>query len=440
MKSPKKRRTSKIVSALTAVSMIGALSATSFAAAIGANGTTATHDTTVTIPKGITVVNDGYTQSWSPNVTFSFNVAPATIPAAGAQVQDASNVSASVVPGPADGISSTATAVFTSQEVSETSAGATALSEELRSNITLEVDLTAFQDPGVYRYTISDVTPTEVLYNAGIVRNGDYDTTRELDVYIVRDPQSGTLGVEGYVLTDDVPGTMTPDTLKSPGFVDGGDIIVTPHPGEDGQPGTADDTYTYDTAPTSSQDIYETYNLDLTKLITGNMADPDHEFHFTINSANSNTSATTGSSVYVGTAMNALTGSNSASFSCDLHNNESYYVVGLNPFAVLTITETNNTTNTYKVTTSDGELDQELVQPGLTAQTVLPISTYATANSASSVAATPVAADALTFTNDFSVTSVTGVLMRVAPFVAVAALIAALFASTKIRAKKENDQ
>ena len=171
MKSPKKRRASKIVSALTAVSMIGALSATSFAAAIGTNGTAETHDTTVTIPKGITVVNDGYTQSWSPNVTFSFNVAPATIPAAGTQVQDASNVSASVVPGPADGISSTATAVFTSQEVSETSAGATALSEELRSNITLEVDLTAFQDPGVYRYTISDVTPTEVLYNAGIVRN-----------------------------------------------------------------------------------------------------------------------------------------------------------------------------------------------------------------------------------------------------------------------------
>ena len=170
------------------------------------------------------------------------------------------------------------------------------------------------------------------------------------------------------------------------------------------------------------------------------MADPDHEFHFTIASANSNTSATTGSRVYVGAAMNDLTGSSSSSFSCDLHNNESYYVVGLNPFATLTISENNDTSNTYKVTTSDGTLDQALMQPNGDAQTVLPISTYATVNNASSVAATPEAAAALTFTNDFSVTSVTGVLMRVAPFVAVAALIAALFASTKIRVKKENDQ
>lgn len=117
---------------------------------------------------------------------------------------------------------------------------------------TVTVDFTgiSFTAPGIYRYTITEVTPTQ----SGIAIEGS--KTRTLDVYVEyknngneQEPaySDTELVVSHYVLHE---GTGNPNSAtKSPGFTN----------------------------------TYTTYDLTLAKTVTGNQGDRDKYFEFTVN-------------------------------------------------------------------------------------------------------------------------------------------------------------
>ncbi len=447
MKAVRQRIAKALMGAVMAGTVAATMGMSAMAGTIGGNGTYTGSDTTIYIPKGIVVVNDGFTKTYTPNITYSFTATPATV-AAGTTVTDANNNGMGVEPGQPDGLSN-GQAVFTKQEVVESDANATSLQEELVANAAFEVDLSKFDHAGVYRYTITDVTEASVLYNAGITRTGDYDATRELDLYIIKDSTSGQLAVAGAVLTDDLPGNITKDDgsgYKVPGFVTEnpgpGDVIRTVNPGEDGIEGTADDKWNVSFGGLDTGDRYISYNLVVEKQITGNMSDPNHAFPFSF-TVTGNDGHTTPVEIYTGSALDAVTVDDDGQFSANLKDKAKAYLCGLSPFAVLEVSERNDTINPYKVTTSDGTYSAQSVTPGEFATiTGMKTSDYDTKNSASLVNTAPQKNSALDLTveNNLAQPSTTGILMRVAPFAAAAALIGGLFVAMKVKTKKGTEE
>ena len=411
----------KILQALTTALVIGIFSVSSLAASMGNGGVVETSDTVLNIPKSILVVNSDYNQSYSPDITYTFTVTPS---ANLSRVTDSNGTSVAVQAGVANGVSTSASVDFDPSLVTSTG---TSLSEEVTANLVLSVDLTKFEQPGIYRYTITDTTSIEALYNAGIVRASDYDTTRELDVYITRNATTGTLGVDGYVLLDEIPGTVVESTLKSPGYVENGDIVKIVNPGEDGTPGTADDVITYEVAdPSVSVDRYITYNLEVTKTVTGSMGDTSNEFPFAITLADAGT-------VFAGGDTTALEASTATEFATALHSGETYYIYGCSPLASYMVAETNNTSNPYVVTSNVGDITNVSVDPNGTISTggandtLIDISNYETVNSDTNVSTEATGNGTVGFINNLEAPTPTGFLMRVLPYTLILGLIAGAF-------------
>lgn len=116
-----------------------------------------------------------------------------------------------------------------------------------RKQVSVDFSGVRFSEPGVYRWVI-----TEAPSNAKGITN-DADTTRNLDVYVV--DNNGALEIEGYVIHNDdgfqpaVSGAAhEPSTGKSVGFTN----------------------------------RYTTYNINLSKTVTGNQGSRDEYFRFTV--------------------------------------------------------------------------------------------------------------------------------------------------------------
>lgn len=431
-----KKTTSRLSKALIATAVVGALTIPAMASPIGDTGVVETTDTSLTIPKSIMVLNDGYTKTNIPAMDFSFSIAPAAV-SADSTVTDSSGNTVLVQAGPAGGaaLGSGGVVSIAAQTVTESDAGATSLEEAVTEDLTVNVDLTAFTQPGVYRYEITDITSASDLYDYSLVRAGDYDATRFLDVYVKRDATTGDLGVAGYVLTDDLPGAITDATFKSPGYVEDGDIIVTTEPGTDGIPGTADDVVTADTADIETMDRYISYNITLTKQVTGNMGDTDNQFPFDINIAN-----VTGVAPF---DENDAAIADPSAVSAALASGDSVAIYAIAPKGTVTVTETNNTDNAYTVTSSDGVVAGVVTASNDTATAgTNAVSNYATVNSASSVATTPTAGanNDLTFTNNLEIGTPTGFVMRVLPYIAVLGLAGAAVGVALSRKSRREDE
>lgn len=430
----------KIAKVLVALLTVGIMAVPTFAATIGEDGISNTSDTTISIPKGIIIQNSGYDKSYSPEITYIFSIAPSTNLGA---VTDSANISAPVFAGPDGGLTEGVELVFTPELVESEG---TALNKQLVKNIELTVDLDKFENPGIYRYTITDVTPTENLYRAGIMRSADFDTTRELDVYVVRNSTSGKLEISGYVLLDEIPPVVVADTKKTPGYVIDGDIIETHTAGQDGEEGTADDVYTYSIGDDNSVDRYETYNVVITKQIDGNMADTTHQFPFTITLRDERVNTAPGAEevpyegiVFAGIVEEQLA-EVSKSYAVGLADDKSCYIYGIAPYVSLSVIETNDTKLTYTLTTSDDSFTDETLQPnGQLGVTRKPVTDYLSRNSLTDVSkeVTNQGFD-LEFTNTANAPSTTGFLMRVLPFIALAGLMGgALVVVRKIKVKKD---
>ena len=164
-------------------------------------------------------------------------------------------------------------------------------------------------------------------------------------------------------------------------------------------------------------DLYETVKLTVKKVITGSHAELNHEFPFTITCNFDN-----GSKVTLNNTEHPMTDTLSANLS---HNEEAViYGVPKNISTTFTIHETINTYDAYTVTTSGLQQDltgAEPVNSGTTAGGTTPNITADTT---------------VTFTNHLPDISATGLVLRVAPYVAMAAVGIPLFVVMTRRRKE----
>lgn len=405
----------KISALVLAAVMIMTMSVTAFAVddktgTLEANGVVknANHSsvgTALDIPKGITVYGS-LDKVYGPTVTYTYSIAPATV-ASGAKVTDYNNVEHIVEAGPADSASLTDnTAEFNSSEVTLSSGSA-----EITDDITVTIDTSVFTKPGIYRYVITDNTTTETLFAAGITRPDDYIKDRYLDVYVKYNTNETAFEVYGYVLTDanitaiegtdDQPLSWVKPTAKSSGYI-------------------------ADSERTKGTDEYHTIDVKVTKQITGAMGEKTHEFPFAIAVSNSSLNFYSGELANAPTAVSSLTDRTATSLSASLKDDEVFYIYGLNPKATVTYTETNDTPDHYQVTITDdagaivNSIDKVSTNPLLGTQTTsaLAVSNYNTDNSTTSVAATVTATHnkEITFENNLTEISPTGVVLRIAPY------------------------
>ena len=422
--------------------MIGCMGAAPvLAGEIGDDGTYTGNDTTISIGKDLVIYNDGFTKSYSPNITYTFSISAAQV-ANGTTVTDNTGRSIAVKPGVIGAFAETEAAVtFASQEVTESTADQNFLAEALRGNIEFTVDPSQFTDPGIYRYIITDTTSDSALINAGIIRPAGYEDSKQLDVYIVRSSTPGELEVAGYVLTDsDTVTSITPATAKDPGFRTS---ITTPSeipvPGSPAQPGSDNSDYGNSGIEGDNDfDYYVTYNIDIDKVITGNMADLTYQFPFEaeINNGLDGNSLTVSNYVYFGEDESQLAANNSGTATAGLANGEHLYIYGINPFATVTVTEANNSGSTYNLTTSDGANDNVAIANGEEGSaTPIVVSNISRTEVNHSISST---ANDVTFTNDLQAGPPTGLKLAIGAFAAVGALVAGLFCLNKIKVGKKN--
>ena len=402
-------------------------------ASADSDGVTVTSENSLDIPKGI-ILEGSLASVYSPNIVFTYE---ATAGAA-ASVTDTNGITSVITPGVLAGITlggdtdnnnATGAVTFTS---SEQAVG------QITQNLTLTMNPSAFDKPGVYRYKITDTTSEAALFAAGITRPSDYDKEFFLDVYIKR----GNDGLEvfGYVLMDDAVDPVDSQTDKSAGFIDPSD------PGSGGGGSGSGST------PAISMDTYTTVDIQVTKQVTGSMGDVNHDFPFTIAIDNN------GLSYYgkEGSAPAVTDDLSSTSISAALHSGESYYLVGLSPKATVSYTEENDTPDTYTLTVKDSANanvnDNATTPAAITGISIAPngtkttatlnVSNYPTANSASgtSTAVAVTTASAVTFTNNLDEISPTGVVLRIAPFVFMLAAGAfLLFLASRRKRSAENE-
>lgn len=357
-----------------------------FAAGIG-NGVATTSDTQLTVPKGVTFINADAVSSYGPGITFTYTVAPATVTEGAMTVKDAPGRSTTVHAGPASGLTlASSSLAFPASELFTTSAAGT----EATKNIVLNVDLTKFTKAGVYRYVLTDTTTTSALYNAGITRDDNYDTTRFIDVFIRRNVTTGNMEVYGYALKVDnssTDATATPATAKDPGY-------VASSPAEDGT--------------TADTDRYETYNVTLTKTVAGTLGDTEHQFPFAITVSNDSKNYFAAK----GTAATAAasTATSATSLSTTLAHTETYTIAGLSPHATVAYQETNDTTDLYEVTAAGSSAALTVSDDNNKHYSVAAgaVSDYETSNSATSV-------DKLGATTNYSAVTYTNTLDEVSP-------------------------
>ena len=429
MKGEHKMKTN-FVKKLTAFTLSALLTAaasvpcflTASAAEIG-TGKTSASDTTLMIPKSVTVTNSTEGDYYGPAVIYSYTIAP-TEPTNGAKVKDDNGNDFPVEKGVEGGavLAENGQVVFGSELVSNVNTSGV----EQKKNLTVNIDLAKFTKPGIYRYKIEDVTAIETLYNAGINRADNYDNDRYLDVYIKNNGENG-LAVAGYTLTTENEVEISAED-KDSGFVSKKVTV-------EGQEVTLPD------------DTYRTYNIRLEKQVTGDMGDKTHEFPFTAVIDNG------GLKYFHGKVSNSVnTESSEASLNTTLKNGEVLYIRGLSPRAKIGYTEKNDTADTYKVTIegrkgTTGNCDtlvaeQNVAADGTAALSSGSITDYETANSAATVATEGELTNYrdVEYTNNLATVSPTGIVLRFAPFIIIAGLGIVLFVlARRTRRKTDSD-
>lgn len=262
--------------------------------------------------------------------------------------------------------------------------------------------------PGIFRYKITEAEDaTNTLAKAGVVhQNDNYQAVRYLDVYVRRavatDSVSSTYVVYGYVLwtptSEQNQNTSIPTVTKESGWV-----------GDNGG------------------DEYNTYNLVVTKAITGNLADKNHQFPFqvvftspnataaTIHYTATNGTPATQTTATLSSAATTTIGALSNSSALKLKDQGSVTFYGIPAGVTATVQEMNDT---YDVYTAKATITAN------TAQTYTDNAVQAGANAtiisnldnATTTAAVGTADTKTEWTNEMTVVSPTGVVMRVAPY------------------------
>lgn len=265
-----------------------------------------------------------------------------------------------------------------------------------KKQVTVDFSSVNFTAPGIYRYTITENDPTS---QSGVAIKGN--STRTLDVYVeYTDDNATTLAVTHYVLQD---GTANPNTAtKSKGFTN----------------------------------TYTTYDLTLTKDVTGNQGNRDKYFRFEVTIANAVAGTKYTVTVPSGLTQNDLEGADqltdvnkgelvatggTVTAVYYLKDGQSITIQGLTPATTYAITEASYAADGY---TTKYQIDSngEQTANSFDAQTMGDTS------------------HTVTFTNTKSGTVPTGILLETAPYLILGAVVVAglvvLFATRRRRTRE----
>lgn len=423
----------KILAVLMAVMMLAALSVTALATDLtngkaGAGGSSATllNPESVDIKKELKPVNPENSTINAPTITYTYAISAGD---SGKSITDSDDVNVQTkagvmtglkVTGSANGSANTPATYSTGTSVSNTISWTTAKS--LTANTSdiqdLNIDFSdvVFGASGVYRYVITETA----TYTGTGVTETDGTHTRYLDVYVKQNDtfNNGSTANEwdvyGFVCayannntidegTDNSTNNIS-EITKTNGFVAGTD----------------------NSGNAVSADTYYTYNVTISKTLTGDSYNNSHEFPFTVVFTNAGITANvdiigtaTGTATAADLAAGAL--SSGVTVSPTIANGGTAVYTGIPVGTSVAVYETNDvvgTTYTSAATittaeTNDVNAASKAIQYNVVSNTATVGSTAANtaANNNKTVA----------FTNDFTLISPTGVMFRVAPFMVILA-------------------
>ena len=387
----------KRLSAITlAGAMIFATGIQAFAAEGEQNNVNIAEANMAVLKKAIAVTNyDGY--AYEPTITYTYTLANGTADGTVTNTTDDLTVAfkAGDINWLADGENAVKTAEFNSSNA--------VTGETSSRDLTWTFAPDEFPSAGVYRYTITE-TPSVDPASIGIVKSEAYDPEKFLDVYV----RNGDAGHEiyGMVVVDDEEDAVIEGSAKSEGWNINEDL-----------------------------EEYKTYNMTVTKQITGAGADMTAKFPFTVSlegemgSANIATEGT-------GEAISefGLNEDGSATVTGTLGHEASLTIKGLPITVGFSIKETNNTRETYKATAAavnveDSTLAEEADLEG-DGHEVVVLTDGAIAKASGAID--------ITVTNDLAAISPTGVVLRYAPYLLILAAGIVIFLVSRRRRDKED--
>jgi len=504
----------KILALALVVVMVFALSATAFAASDNAalkDGDANQFDdnrTTATLPlsTGFVVSNSEGDSSLAankpmayPTVEYAYTLAPADVTGKSVESPEGSKVAVkagklkAVTIGSTTGTAESESLPFTIKvgEGDQLAYNSVTLNDKGQEVVLGKTDIlfTAanFDAPGVYRFKLSENATTNDANRlaAGVIKSTNVAGDHFIDVYVGYRTYTDTVGgvsttqvdqstlvINGYTLLssnvdtlkdDDGDGTPNEpenaDKAKESGIED----IPTKEPDTPTPDDPTDDKLdtsklTGGIADITVSDMYYTYNVEVSKVVTGAMGDTEHEFPFAatvteygnmkwlVKGAISADGSTTNDS-YTSELGNVV--------NYNLKNGDKAIIIGLPPFAKVNFTETQDTESVYTVTVKNGAATPAEITPvfsdgntnKLAAKAVTvkaynegqEVTTYNKSGTVYTAKLDAVAGVTKTeYTNDLPQVSPTGVVLRVAPYVFILAAAAMLVVLAKRRQDEEN--
>lgn len=330
----------------------------------------------------------------APTTTFTFNVR---------YVGETSNtvLTEEQISNAGSGVSFKDNINFIESTPSEAQMGLTKITYETKPE--LEVDLSKYSIPGVYRY---QVTETDGGYEGM-----NYDTdSRYFDVAI------------GYAYDEDTKAYATNLSVLYARFVN--------------EAGTAKDDANFNNKYGAGDKTGALNNLVVTKKVKGNQVEAGKKYHFTITISNGAADEEYG--VLLPNGSKTMT--EEGIIGVDLEAGQSVTIVGLSANDKYAVEETNYAdqgyTTSYKIVKNDGttEIDKSAIGNDGKA-----VHTYTTGVAKSIVKTTEnvIEQNTVTFTNEKDVTTPTGIVMTFGPYVLLLAL-AGVFAVMFLRKKRED--
>lgn len=455
----------KISSIVLAIATMLAMSTTAFAAgntgSSDYNGSTGhpyaqQDDETFSIKKEIVLFNVDNSDILDPNIVYTYQVTPVDVTdgdptVTGYVLNDNTKTTTAVVK---DGIANAVTIqgrkVNDSTTVTGTAGATTTLTfggDNTTKKTTLDegaavaanttavttgyIDVTidpsviyaANKGPGIYRYLISDITDEATFVASGVTRSDSYVKNLYLDVYLENNDANndGTVDgykVYGYVLfkgNADLDLELDASLTSEANKVDGYTVL----------------------SEVALADQYHTFNLEVDKTTTGDLADKRNNFPFEVNLTNGNVTSLDDFYYVVtkdGTAQTEVitnlsntgaktigSASTTAADNLELQDGDKIVITGLPVGTSADVTEYNNTSDLYTASAKDEanatlKLDNNSTTATTNADTV-PLEKGKTASLTTIKAIDNTdAKDVVAFTNTIDTISPTGFVTRFAPY------------------------
>ena len=403
----------KILAILLAAMLVLTMAGSALAADMGASGTISTTDSSVTLKKAIEVTNYSDYGAYAPTITYTYTLSNGTAEGTvTGEVVDSTtdpketmtvNYKAGLTSYLASSSNAVQTAVFTNTDTPETSG--TTVSKDL----TWTFDASKFPSAGVYRFVVAETSTSVAPANIGIERDTTYDTSKYLDVY-VKNEDTGK-AIYGYALVDDENSTVDSTKDKSQGWNAGTDL-----------------------------EKYKTYNLTITKKITGSGADMTAKFPFTVTLtgemgyANITTAGSDGESV--SSFATATGNTQSATVTGNLGDGKTIVIKGLPTTVSFSVAESNPTPDTYTISSVNVTGVTATGTTGTLAGNAADTSVLAS----TAIANTGTSAISVEVTNNLDLISPTGVVLRFAPYIIMAGIAVALLELASRRRKDAQDE